>query len=196
MNIAKKIEDKYIDKINLNFVGRKIEKIFYEEIGFEIDSEFWEIFQNIHSVDMNIIFQLDNGRLLQIKWDNEFGCYGIGFEELSEIIYKEGFKIIDVTENQNWINTINREISSIEVYWEKIENQEYHSFLTIYIPKGKKKITRLPMTWKINIQEESVWISALEITESENNYYTADHLSIFFKEEDVEKYFLKDYYKV
>lgn len=176
MNAAKNIEDKYTHRINLNFVGRKIEKIFYEEIGYEIHHECWEHSKNIHSIDMNVIFQLDTGKLLQIKWDNEFACYGIGFEELLEIKFKDGFKVIDVTENQNWIDKINREISSVEIYW--------------------KKITRLPMTWKINIQEESIWISAFEITESENNYYTADHLSVFFKEEDVEKYFLKDDYKI
>lgn len=196
MSVAKNIENRYIDRINSNFVGKKIEKIFYEEIGYEIDSEFWEHSKNIHSIDMNVIFQLDTGKILQIKWDNEFGCYGVGFEELSEIKFKDGFKIIDVTENQNWIDKINREISSVEVYWANIESQEYHSFLTIYITKGRKKITRLPMTWKINIQEESIWISAFEITESENNYYTADHLSVFFKEENFEKYFLKDDYKL
>ncbi|REC50825.1 hypothetical protein DRF62_18530 [Chryseobacterium piscium] len=195
MSVAKNIENRYIDRINSNFVGKKIEKIFYEEIGYEIDSEFWEHSKNIHSIDMNVIFQLDTGKILQIKWDNEFGCYGVGFEELSEIKFKDGFKIIDVTENQNWIDKINREISSVEVYWANIESQ-YHSFLTIYITKGRKKITRLPMTWKINIQEESIWISAFEITESENNYYKADHLSVFFKEENFEKYFLKDDYKL
>lgn len=190
MDITQQSENNYIDRINSNFVGRKIQKVFYEEINYEIDSEFWEHSQNIHSIDMNVIFQLDNGKLLQIKWDNEFYCYGIGFEELSEIRFREGFKTIDIIENHNWINKINKEISSVKIYWKKIESQEYHSFLTIYIQKGRKKITRLSMTWKINIQEESLWISAFEITESENNYYTADHLTVLFKEEDVEKYSL------
>jgi hypothetical protein len=196
MNIAQQKEVEYIESIDSNFVGRKIQKVFYEEINYEIDSEFWEHSKNIHSIDMNVIFLLDNGKLLQIKWDNEFGCYGIGFEELSEIRVREGFKTIDVTENQNWINKINTEISSVEVYWKKIESQEYHSFSIIYIPKGRKKITQLPMTWRIDIQEESLWISAFEITESENNYYTADHLTVLFKEEDVEKYSLMDESKI
>jgi hypothetical protein len=196
MNIAQQKELEYIESIDSNFVGRKIQKVFYEEINYEIDSEFWEHSQNIHSIDMNVIFQLDDGKLLQIKWDNEFHCYGIGFEELSEIRFREGFKTIDVTANQNWHNKINRKISSVEIYWEKIESQEYRSFLTIYIPKGRKKITRLPMTWRINIQEESLWISAFEITQSENNYYTADHLTVLFKEEDVEKYSLMDESKI
>jgi len=156
MNIAQQKEEEYIESIDSNFVGRKIQKVFYEEINYEIDSEFWEHSQNIHSIDMNVIFQLDNEKLLQIKWNNEFSCYGIGFEELSEIRLREGFKTIAVTANENWLNKINREISSVKIYWKNIESQEYHSFLTIYIPKGRKKITRLPMTWRINIQEESI----------------------------------------
>lgn len=192
MDVAKKIEDEYIDRINSTFVGREIVKIFYEEINYSINSTCWEHSKNIHSIDMNVIFQLDNGNLLQIKWDNEFGCYGIGFEELTEIKLKDGFKIINVTENENWINKINQEICSVEVNWETIHSREYQPFLTVYIPKLKKKITRLPMTWKIKIQEEYIWISAIEIKESKNIYYTADHLSVFFKEDDVEKYLLKD----
>lgn len=196
MTITQKLENQYIDKVNSNFVGRKIERIFYEEIGFELDPETWEFSKNIHSIDMNVIFQLDNGKLLQIKWDNEFRCYGVGFEELQALIFREGFKIIDVTANQNWLNIINRKISSVEIYWDKIESREYHSFLGIYIPKGRNKITRLPMTWRINTQEESLWIAAFEITKSENNYYTADHLTVLFKEEDVEKYSLMDKSKI
>lgn len=110
MNIAQQKEEEYIESIDSNFVGRKIKKVFYEEINYEIDSEFWEHSQNIHSIDMNVIFQLDNGKLLQIKWDNEFRCYGIGFEELSEIRFREGFKTINVTANQNGL------IKSIEKF--------------------------------------------------------------------------------
>ncbi|UFH32804.1 hypothetical protein LNP04_03535 [Chryseobacterium sp. C-71] len=94
MNIAQQKEVEYIESIDSNFVGRKIQKVFYEEINYEIDSEFWEHSQNIHSIDMNVIFLLDNGKLLQIKWDNEFRCYGIGFEELSEIKIREGLKLL------------------------------------------------------------------------------------------------------
>lgn len=52
------------------------------------------------------------------------------------------------------------------------------------LPKGKKQQIKIPLTWKLNFQNEYVFISALAINEDRNNYYWADHLTLFFKEDD------------
>ncbi|RXG20122.1 hypothetical protein DSM02_2774 [Leeuwenhoekiella polynyae] len=77
-------EKKYYDRIRARFIGRKVIQVYYEELNYDSDAEFWEYTSEIHSVDMNVIFQFDNNDLIQIKWDNEFYCYGIGFEELKK----------------------------------------------------------------------------------------------------------------
>lgn len=63
---------------------------------------------DIHSVDMNVIFRLDNNELIQIKWDNEFYCYGIGFEKLTDLNKRERIKTISLTENAKWKKLINK----------------------------------------------------------------------------------------
>ena len=95
-------EKKYYDRIKTNLIGQKIKEVFYEELNYETELEYWEYSNEIHSVDMNVIFQLENGQIIQIKWDNEFYCYGIGFETLNGITNRDGFKTIRVTENPNW----------------------------------------------------------------------------------------------
>lgn len=73
MNEIPQNEIDYINSISSSFIGQKIKEVFYEELNYE--SEYWNYSNNIHSVDMNVILQIENGKLLQIKWDNEFYCY-------------------------------------------------------------------------------------------------------------------------
>ena len=108
-------ELKYYHRINSTFIGRKIIEVYYEELNYETNSEYWEYSTDIHSVDMNVIFRLDNNELIQIIWDNEFYCYGIGFEKLTVINKRERIKTISLTENPNWKKLINKKITEINV---------------------------------------------------------------------------------
>ena len=180
-------ELKYYHRINSAFIGRKIIEVYYEELDYKTDSEFWEHSTDIHSVDMNVIFRLDNNELIQIKWDNEFYCYGIGFEKLNEINIREGIKTIKLTENKNWAKLIGKEISEIIVLWDISEGitKEYKNNRVI---KSEKTITKLPQTWQIEFGVEKIWVSALEIKEDGTNSYWADHLTILFNNSEQEKY--------
>jgi len=186
-------EINYIKRANSTFIGQKISEVYYEEINYETDIEYWNFSENIHSVDMNIIFKLENGKLFQIKWDNEFYCYGIGFEEIHEVRIKDGFKMINVSENQNWKSKILKNIISIDIYWDKSEIQSYREIFSTMIPKGNIKQIRLPLTWEMNIENEKLYISAFEIDENGNNNYWADHLTINFSESELKKYKLDKY---
>lgn len=95
---------------------------------------------------MNVILQIENRKLLQIKWDNEFYCYGIGFEEIFEMKIKDGINTINVSENSNWKSLIGKTITSIDIYWDESESQEYQNKLGIMLPKGKKQQIKLPLT--------------------------------------------------
>lgn len=122
---------------------------------------------------MNVILQIENGKLLKIKWDNEFYCYGIGFEEIFKMKIKDGINTINVSENSNWKSLIGKTITSIDIYWDESESQEYQNKLGIMLPKGKKQQIKLPLTWKFDFQNEYVFISAFEIKEDGNNNYWA-----------------------
>ncbi|MGE8433932.1 hypothetical protein [Chryseobacterium joostei] len=184
---AQELETNYIERIHSNFIGQKIEQVFYEEINYETELEYWNIAETIHSVDMNVIFKMENGKLFQIKWDSEFYSYGIGFEEINELKIKEGFKIINVTENENWKSKILKPISSVDIYWDEAEIQQYQEASYDVALKDIKPI-RIPLTWEININNEKVYISALEINENGNNNYWTDHLTIHFSEQELKKH--------
>lgn len=182
-------ELKYYDRINSTFIGRKIIEVFYEELDYETDSEYWEHTPDLHSVDMNVIFRFDNNELIQIKWDNEFYCYGIGFDKLTELKKKEGFKTISLTDNLNWKKLTEKRITEIVVLWDESYSQEVEQVNNKFVAKGKKKPIKLPQTWQIEFGNEKIWISALEIKENEkDNYYWADHLTIIFNDKEQENY--------
>ncbi|WP_106914599.1 hypothetical protein [Chryseobacterium aurantiacum] len=185
---AQELETDYIERIHSNFIGQKIEQVFYEEINYETELEYWNFAENIHSVDMNVIFKMENGKLFQIKWDSEFYSYGIGFEEIGELKIKEGFKTINVTENENWKSKILKNISSITIYWDEAEIQQYREMTNSLVSKNIKKTIRIPLTWEINVDKEKVYISAFEINEDGNNNYWTDHLTIHFNEQELKKH--------
>ena len=123
IKIPKKEID-YIERINSTFIGQKIEEVFYEVIDYGTNIKYWNFSESIHSIDMNIIFKLENGKLIQIKWDHEFDCYGIGFEQITGLETKDSFETINVTENTNWKSKIGKPISAIDIFWDELESQK------------------------------------------------------------------------
>lgn len=131
MNEIPQKEIDYINSISSSFIGQKIKEVFYEELNYE--SEYWNYSNNIHSVDMNVILQIENGKLLQIKWDNEFYCYGIGFEEILEMKIKDDINTINVSENSHWKSVIGKTITSIDTDWDESERIDYLMQDTVFI---------------------------------------------------------------
>lgn len=180
-------EKKYYERIASNLIGQKIIEIYYEEINYNPRIEFWEHSSEIHSIDMNVIFKLDNGKSIQIKWDNEFYCYGVGFEVLEKIELKNGiFKTINVTNNVNWKNILNKKITEVSVFWDTITSFVDFSLSDEIL--NNSLLNKLPQTWELEVEDEKIWISTLEIKEEGNNYYWADHLTIFFSEKSHKKF--------
>ena len=140
----------------------------------------------IHSVDISVIFKLEGGELLEIKWDDEFHCFGVGFEKIPKIM-PEGRKVINVSKNQNWSKLLDKRLTGIRVLWENNEGT-----VTTYsgddIIKTENRIYKLPQTWELEFEGEKVWISALEIREEESIIFWADHLSVIFTKQEQEKY--------
>tara|TARA_B100000953_G_scaffold298155_1_gene294390 strand:- start:432 stop:626 length:195 start_codon:yes stop_codon:yes gene_type:complete len=60
-------EQKYYNRILSKLIGRSIVGVFYEELDYQNNLEYWEFSKDIHSVDLSIIFRLDNNDLIQIK---------------------------------------------------------------------------------------------------------------------------------
>ncbi|TCI93798.1 hypothetical protein [Tenacibaculum sp. M341] len=187
-------ESKYYERIKSELIGQKICEVYYEEVNWETDeSEFWEFSTDIHSVDMNVIFRLENGKLIQIFWDNEFYSYDVGFTIIDKLEKKkEGFKTFNVSENKNWKKLIGEKISGIRVLWDISEGitTEYENDRIV---KSENTVIKLPQTWEFSFGKNKIWIATLEIKEDESdNYYWADHLTIIFSNEVQEKYKLSE----
>lgn len=180
-------EKNYYENITTNLIGQKISEVYYEEINYEAIIEFWEHSTEIHSIDMNVILKLENGRILQIKWDNEFHCFGIGLEILEKMKQQpSGMKIINVSNHANWSKILNKKITGITVFWDtinSIENAELKNDSEL-----KTVTKKLPQTWEIEVEDEKLWISTLEINEGGHDYYWSDNLTVFFTEASLQKY--------
>lgn len=185
-------EQKYYERIKSSFIGQKIKEVYYEELDYNTDSEFWEMSDEVHSIDMNVIFRFQNDQLLQIKWDNEFYCYGIGFEILTELNKREGIKTINVSDNSNWKKFFDKKITEIKVLWD-ISEGKITTYLKGKILKKENNVTKLPQTWELNFENESIWISTIEIHNEKIAKFWTDHLSIIFTEKEQKKHQLTKY---
>lgn len=184
------LERKYYNSIKSIFIGRKIVEVFYEELNYETKLEYWEYSKHIHSIDMNVIFKLDNGEFIQIKWDNEFYPYGIGFEKLQELNFRTEVKTINVTSNQNWEPLLKKEITGIKVFWDISETKRVTTTKICFFKfsKTKKIIIKIPQNWEIEFGNSKIWVSALEIIDESNVNFWADHLTLFFNKNSTEEF--------
>ena len=183
-------EHKYYTAIKDLVIGRRIKDVYYEELDYQNDLEYWELSPDTHSIDLNIIIQFDNQDFVQIKWDNAFHCYGIGLERLEELNYRESIKTIKLSANKNWSALIDQEVTEVNVLWDLQDTREHH-FINL-LKKTKKLTSILPQTWEVKFSNDhTIWISALEIRENEEPSYWADHLTVFFTDQGQEKHGLK-----
>ncbi|MBV7441344.1 hypothetical protein KRX57_07915 [Weeksellaceae bacterium TAE3-ERU29] len=168
------LENKYYREIREYLIGKKVQEVYYEELDYQSENEFWEYSDEIHSIDMNVIFKLDNNDLIQIFWDNTFHCYGIGLKKLSQInSHKELIKTINLSNHQNWRKLIGKKIEEIVVFWEFVYENES---------------TKLPQTWEIKFKDEVIWISAMEFVKNDIEMYWKDHLTLFFTNNSQKEY--------
>ena len=179
----------YHARIRNSLIGRKINDVFYQEIEYDSATESWNLDLMIHSVDMNVIFKLDNGKFIQIKWDNEFYCYGVGLENLDEGVKQSALKTINLNTNLLWTNIINKEITAITVLWDIDENAKETTFDKCKAVSTREFSIHVPQTWEIQFNfDNRLWISALEIKQDKKANFWADHLTLFFDNNGQEKY--------
>ena len=182
-------KQKYYDRLKNNLVGHEIKEIFYNKMNYGNDIENWNLSQNIHSIDMDVIFKMKNNKLVQVNWDNEFYSYGINIKGLNKINNIEGFKTIDLTSNSKWIKLLNKKILNVQVFWyieKNVKEKMYDNNKNI----SEKSIQiEIPQTLEIRFEtNDKIWISALEILKDNKINYCTDNLTIFFNEEELLKY--------
>ena len=186
-------KQKYYDRLKNNLVGRKINEIYYNEMDYGNNIEDWNLSEDIHSIDMYVIFKMDNNKLVQLNYDNEFHSYGINVKELNKIHGIEGFKTISLTSNSKWKKLLNKKILHVQVFWYIEENVKEKIYDNKKIISEKSIRIELPQTLEIECEtNEKIWISALEIMKDNRTNYCADNLTIFFDEKELLKYKLID----
>lgn len=170
-------EKSYYEILQSLLIGRKIKNVYYEALDYQNDTEYWNISDFCHSIDMSVILELDDAKLIQMKWDDTFYSYGIGIELLDKLNYREGIKTQKVTENSSWSELLNRTLVEIIVYWDECQSSPTNF---------------LPQSWELKFENDAAfWISVLEINEDAAPSYWADHLTVFFSDQEQEKYNLK-----
>lgn len=184
-------EEQYYQDIKNHLIGTSIIEVYYEVLNSydELDLyEDWKLFDYIHSVDMNIIFKLDNGKLLQIFWDNNFHCYGVGLKVLSAFEKRETVKLINVSGNDSFSTLKYNKLVDVLIYWDEIETTNIET-LEGFVFKELKGYKKIPLVWQIKFENNAnMWIAAFEIRINNEHYYWADHLTVFFNENDIRKY--------
>ncbi|OJJ20170.1 hypothetical protein BKI52_17000 [marine bacterium AO1-C] len=169
-----KQEQIYYQQIQDFLLSRRVTEVFYEELDYQDGQGHWEESNECHSLDLNIILQLDNQELVQIKWDNEFYAYGLGLEKVSQLNPREGIKIINASSHQNWTSLINQRIVSIHIYWDECNSSDTNF---------------LPTVWEVQFEHHhKIWIATVEIYEGKMTSFWANHLTIFFSREEAIKY--------
>lgn len=180
-------EKNYYENITTNLIGQKISEVYYEEINYDAIIDFWEHSTEIHSIDMNVIFKLENEKIIQIKWDNEFHCFGVNLEILDKMKPKQdGMKIINISNHPNWSKILNKKITGITIFWDMVNCIEKTELKNN--SEGKSITKKIPQTWEIDVENEKLWISTLEINEGGHDYYWSDNLTVFFTEASLQKY--------
>lgn len=184
-------EEQYYQNIKNHLIGTSIVEVYYVVLNSynELDLyEDWKLFDYIHSVDMSIIFKLDNGKLLQIFWDNNFHCYGVGLKVLSAFEERETVKLINVSENDIFSKLKDSILIDVLIYWDEIETTRVETFSGFAFMK-QKLFKKIPIVWQIKFENNAdMWIAAFEIRSNNEHSYWADHLTVFFNEEDIRKY--------
>ncbi|WP_417354638.1 hypothetical protein [Flavobacterium sp.] len=168
-------ENQYYQFIKDNLISHKISEVFYEELNsFDNDGQ-WDLSDGIHSVSMNVVLVLQNGKIVRIKWDSTFYSFGVETDLLQKIENNENYRTINVTQHFNWENYLGKTIKSVEVLW----------------------YNQVPQTWKIEFEDNmTIWISTLEIElYTKEHRYMADHLTVFFNGLNVKEYFVDKFEK-
>lgn len=168
-------EQEYYQTIQQLLIGQKLKSVFYEELDYQDGKEYWEESSSLHSVDMNVILQLENQALIQIKWDDAFYCYGVGVEPLPKLNSRENLKLIEVSKNPQWVKLVDQKVTSIEVYWDKCKSSETNF---------------LPVAWEMQFgQNNKVWVATMQIENDKPYSFWSDHLTLCFSKQEQAKYF-------
>ena len=182
-------KQKYFYSLKNNLVGQSIKEIFYDEMDYGNNIQDWNLSENIHSIDLDVIFKMNNNKLVQVNWDNEFYNYGINIKVLNKINNIEGFNTIDLTSNSKWIKLLNKKILNVQVLWYIEKNVKDNIYDNNRNISEKSIQIELPQTLEIKFEtNDKIWISTVEILKDNEINYCADNLTIFFDEKELLKY--------
>jgi hypothetical protein len=183
-----KKENTYQRNIDDILVGRSIKEVHYVCVDYQSEIEIWNLNSGIHSIDMYISFVLDNDVIAQIKWDNEFHCYGLGIAQIDNLDGYTGYDLVEMTSNHKWKQLKDIQISNVQVFWDRDKLNYVEIQDNVTTKTGNEKVT-LPQTWEIKFEDKkSIWISAFEIRDDESPNYWADNLTVFFERGLLEEY--------
>jgi hypothetical protein len=156
------------------FVGQTIRAVIYGELKYFADENGNNInplpyykskYPDIDTLDHSIYFKTDN-KTVYVFWDNTFTCYGLQSKQLDFAATTNHYEQKwDVSSEPKWIDFIGQKIIDFKILWEESWTSN---------PDGTNKFyTTYPQTFEIIIETgKSFFITALELKDDEDEYYT------------------------
>ena len=131
MAIHNSIED--FNNITLNLIEEKIVNIEYYGLRIisenEDFSDYKTKFKNVHSFEIALVLQMENGNIFEFIWDNSFFTYGIGIlkKNIYEDYTNEAVTKWIMTDDPFWKIYLNKEIINLSILWETNLGKIIHS---------------------------------------------------------------------
>ncbi len=164
--------------------GSRIEKVEYAEMEYSTGHPGWSAESSeFDSLDFGVNLTMDNGQTLAIEWGSEYAHYGISLQKGSLNLKEEGVRFWPASEC--WQHVLGVPIKSVCFYW---------SWWTQADSKGVFFRKYFPQDVQIGFESgASIVASVLEFRNDSEPIYAADHITIFFRQEDLKTHGLCDH---
>ena len=163
-------------------IGHRISRVQYHELLYINDDDSvleepqWHWSVDFDSLDHGLELEMKDGSIFHITWGGEFYQYGVSI--LTQVFeYTDMVRIWDVTEYSRWKPLLGMAITSIDIAWSTIWNND-GSIHAEY-----------PQDLRILFENDRyVYISALELWIDGSHSNAQDHITVFFNQTDAEAY--------
>ncbi len=153
-------------------LGRRIEAVTYAELAYEGGAAMWDqTSPHFDSLDFGLTWSLDDGSQFTFTWGWEFVNYGVSIRHGSP-------EPLDAESARNW---------SVSDRWAPWRSRVICEVESVWIPSELgERATSYPQQIRVGFEGAStITISACELRGDDPPLFMMDHITVFFREQDV-----------
>jgi len=166
-------KEEYESQVRL-LIGHRIADVRYHEIeyldksGAPVADPAWNRNPAFDSLDFGLDLDFDDGSMCHVTWGAEFVHYGLSFQRIPPQ-YVGTIRLWTVTHESRWQPSIGQPIAAVDVYWGWVQYE------------GDPKRVEYPQSLRLTFESGAqVYLSALEVRDSDFHMGCMDHVTIFF----------------